>query len=247
MRALAGGSSPLVLVLFTVLVLIQACVPRRPYRPALPPPAAAPPVAAREMGPVPAPPTPETRPELPQARIREENLRDRPSAPQAKVPDQRARPIAGRETTPSAPDEISLIAKISPKTPPQRAAALRLTEEGKKLLEAGDYPKALARLEKTIAIDATNPYGYYYLAKAHYQMNRYQESLNFLDVAESYLSNETPWLAEVYALRGENFRALGLLQRAESNYGQALRLNPGNRTAAEGLNLLRGEPQPSLR
>jgi tetratricopeptide (TPR) repeat protein len=103
------------------------------------------------------------------------------------------------------------------------------------LLDAGDPRKALSRLEQTIVIDSTNPYGYFFLAKAHYRLGRYKESLNFLDVAESRLSQETFWLAEVYALRGENFRALGMTQKAEASYTQALRLNSGNRTAAEAL------------
>jgi tetratricopeptide (TPR) repeat protein len=140
-------------------------------------------------------------------------------------------------------DDSSLLAKITPATSAQRAASLRLTDEGRKLLEAGDAPKALARLEKTIVIDSTNPYGYFYLAKTHYRLGRYKESLSFLDVAESRLSEEPFWLAEVYALRGENFRALGMVDKAEANYAQALRLNSGNRTASDALARLQGQNQ----
>lgn len=111
-------------------------------------------------------------------------------------------------------------------------------------MEAGDYAKALARLEKTISIDSTNPYGYYYLAQTHFHLGRYQESLNFLDVAESLFAKEQFWLAQVFALRGENFHALGFLQKADSSYAQALRLDPANRIASEGLTILRGESQP---
>jgi len=142
---------------------------------------------------------------------------------------------------PPLPDDSSLLAKITPGIPPQRAASLRLTEEGRKLLDAGDPGKALSRLEKTIVVDSTNPYGYFFLAKAHYRLGRYKESLNFLDVAESRLSEEPFWLAEVYALRGENFRALGMSQKAEASYAQALRLNSGNRTAMEALSRLQAE------
>ncbi len=145
------------------------------------------------------------------------------------------------------PDDSSLIAKITPRTSPRRAASLRFTEEGKRLLESGEYARALVRLEKTIAIDSTNPYGYYYLAQTHYYMSRYRESLNFLDVAESLLTGKAYWLAEVFALKGENLRALGFFQRADSTYSQALRLNPENRVATEGLSRMRREAQPSLR
>lgn len=106
----------------------------------------------------------------------------------------------------------------------------------------------MARLEKTLAIDSTNPYVYYYLAKAHYHVAHHRESLNFLDVAESVLSGQPYWLAKVYSLRGENFRALGFLRLAVSNFNKALRLNPGNQVASKGLTLIRREFKvPSLR
>jgi predicted negative regulator of RcsB-dependent stress response len=64
-----------------------------------------------------------------------------------------------------------------------------------------------------------------------------------LDLAESRLGAEPFWLAEIHALRGENFRAQGQPQRAEASYGQALRLNPGNRTASDALARMQGDAQ----
>jgi hypothetical protein len=54
------------------------------------------------------------------------------------------------------PDDSSLLAKITPGLAPQRAASLRLTEEGKRLLDAGDATRAINRLERAIAVDSTN-------------------------------------------------------------------------------------------
>jgi tetratricopeptide (TPR) repeat protein len=85
------------------------------------------------------------------------------------------------------------------------------------------------------------------LAKAQYLLGRYQESLNFLDVAESRFSSEPFWLAEVYALRGENYRAVGMNEKAEASYAQALRLNSGNQTAADALFSLQSENPSSSR
>lgn len=221
------------------LLALPACAPRPAYRPPLssrgspaPPVTQALPPSVRE---------PQPRPVWEDAKIREQDIPGRElSAPSVREP---ARPTDPDRSAPGLPDDSSLIAKITPGTPPRRAASLRLTEEGKRLIEAGDYPKALNRLERTIAIDSTNAYGYYYLAKTHYHMARHRESLNFLDVAESRFSGEPFWLAEVYALRGENLRALGHVQQAEANYSEALRLNPDNRTAAEALARLHGERQ----
>ncbi|MFQ5541340.1 MAG: tetratricopeptide repeat protein [Candidatus Binatia bacterium] len=146
------------------------------------------------------------------------------------------------------PDEGSLVAKITVQTSPQRAVSLRLTEEGKRLIETGQYGKAMVQLEKTLAIDSTNPYVYYYLAKAHFHVTHYRESLDFLDVAESHLSSQQYWFAKVQSLRGKNFHALGFLNRANSSYIKALRLNPKNREASEGLARIQREIRfPPLR
>jgi hypothetical protein len=226
-----------------------SCAPQRSYRTPLPPAPSGPSSASRAPVPSPAPTAEPARDPLPQeSRIKEQDLKTKDSrtAPLAREP---ARPGSStpEASQPPLPDDSSLLAKLTPGTSPQRAASLRLTEEGRKLLQAGDNAKALDRLEKTIVIDSTNPYGYFYLAKAHHALGRYKESLNFLDVAESRFSAEPFWLAEVHALRGENFRALGMSQKAEASYAQALRLNSGNRTAADAISRLQGENPPALR
>ncbi|NIO07764.1 MAG: tetratricopeptide repeat protein [Deltaproteobacteria bacterium] len=150
--------------------------------------------------------------------------------------------IAREVTTPTVDQtpsqtavQASLIAKITPETLPRRAASLRLTEEGRLLMEAGEYEKALNRFEKTIAIDSTNPYSYFYLALAHHYLTHYQQSTNFLDVAESLLTEEPYWLARVYTLKGKNLEALGSPGQADASFAQALRLDPNNQAAFEAI------------
>jgi tetratricopeptide (TPR) repeat protein len=79
------------------------------------------------------------------------------------------------------------------------------------------------------------------LAHAHHQLTHYQESLNFLDVAESLLSEEIIWLAQVFALKGKNFQVLGSFERADANYVQALMLDPNNQDAFEAITRIRTE------
>ena len=147
-----------------------------------------------------------------------------------------------KEEIPSRPPaQLSLIAKITSKTAPRRAASLRLTEEGRLLLDSGEYERALQRFEKTIAIDSTNAYSYYYLALAHHHLTHYQQSTNFLDVAESLLSEEPYWLAQVFALKGKNLETLGSLGQADASYVQALQLDPNNQTAFEGITEIKFE------
>jgi tetratricopeptide repeat protein len=229
-----------------VLITFAGCAPQRIYR--IPVPPSSGPLPAPRAAPVPAPLPPPAPAAIEPARkglsqdsqIREQDIRAK--TPPTKEPTRQAsvtEPRISPESTPALPpplaDDSSLLAKITPGTSPQRAASLRLTDEGRKILEAGDPSKALTRLEKAIVIDSTNPYGYFYLAKAQYRLGRFRESLNFLDIAESRLSGEPFWLSEVYALRGENLRAQGQSQKAEASYNQAVRLNSGNRTAGDAL------------
>jgi hypothetical protein len=231
----------LVLALFAIVGSTQGCAPRPLYR--MPQPPSSPASSVRVPPPAVPPIQESARKPLPQeSNIKEQDLKSRTPPPlSTEIP--RQLPAPQEPFAPPLADDSSLLAKITPGTVPQRAASLRLTEDGRKLLDAGDSAKALTRLEKTIVIDSTNPYGYFYLAKAHYQLGRYKESLSFLEVAESRLSGEPFWLAEVHALRGENFRALGMVDKAESSYAQALRLNSGNRTASDALPRLPGQSQ----
>ncbi|HEY7167149.1 MAG TPA: tetratricopeptide repeat protein [Candidatus Binatia bacterium] len=241
-------------VLACSALLTASCMPPQTYRPPLQTSQTTA-ASSAKAPPAPAPTSPPAsssessrRPVLQESKIREQDLKRAPAPPavkdlprenQTQSSETRGQPEI---TAPPLRDDSSLLAKITPGTPPQRAASLRLTDEGRKLLEAGDPQRALSRLEKTIVIDSTNPYGYYYLAKTHYKLGRYKESLNFLDVAESRLSNEPFWLAEVYALRGDNLRALGMKEKAEASYTRALSLNSGNRTASEALSRLPADP-----
>jgi len=241
------------------LLTCAACEPPRPYRIPVPPTSnpvlrTPPPAPSPVPSPLPSPDESARKPLPQEPKIREQDLKDKPQiepAPgketkeSASLPSTGESPAAPEATPPPLPDDSSLLAKITPAVTAQRAASLRLTEEGKKLLDSGDAARALARLEKTIVIDSTNAYGYFYLAKAQYRLGRYRESLNFLDIAESRLRNEPFWLAEVHALRGENYRALGQFQSAEASYQQAVRLNSGNRTAADGLLRLQSDSSPS--
>jgi tetratricopeptide (TPR) repeat protein len=228
-----------------LVLALGACVP---YRPAPVRTVRSPDVIATgpEGARVASPPIEITR-RSEEPKIREEVVREKPPQQEARLKE-RAPSLAAPLRPRLQPQfEESLLAKITPRTPPQRAASLRLAEEGRKLMEAGDYVKALGRLERTIAIDSTNAYGYYYLAKAQYHLSRHQESLNFLDVAETLFVSDPQWLAEVFALRGANFLALGQLSRAGLSYREALRLSPDHRSAAEGMVRVQTESGGAIR
>lgn len=109
---------------------------------------------------------------------------------------------------------------------PQRNASMKLLQQGRALLQGETYKAALARFEQAVGIDATNPYSHYFIARAHYFLENYRESLDFLDPAELRLGADARWLAEVHVLRARNAAALGFQRQADVNYVRALRLAP---------------------
>ena len=94
----------------------------------------------------------------------------------------------------------SLLAGISSNTTSRRAAALRIAERGRSLIQNKDYERAISFLEKALNLDAS-PFIYYYLARAHYHLGNHRGSLNFLEVAESRLAAQPEWMEELAALR----------------------------------------------
>lgn len=109
---------------------------------------------------------------------------------------------------------------------PQRNASMKLLQQGRALLQGETYKAALARFEQAVGIDATNPYSHYFIARAHFLLENYRESLDFLDLAELRLAADVRWLAEVHVLRARNAAALGFQGQADVNYVRALRLDP---------------------
>jgi tetratricopeptide (TPR) repeat protein len=96
----------------------------------------------------------------------------------------------------------SLLRAIKSGTPARQAAALRLAETGRTLLQKGQYRKAIYYLEKALSVDA-NPFIHFYLARAHYRLADYQGSQRFLEVAESGFYGQPDWLPELETLRRE--------------------------------------------
>ncbi len=94
----------------------------------------------------------------------------------------------------------SFLRGINRSTPARRAAALRLGETGRMLLQQGQTRKAIYYFEKALGMDAS-PFFHFYLARAHFKLADYRTSLRFLQVAESGFYDQPEWLPEVAALK----------------------------------------------
>lgn len=94
----------------------------------------------------------------------------------------------------------SLTSGIERNTSAKRAAALRFAEKGRQLLLRNDSRRAITHFERALSLYSI-PYIYFYLARAHYELGQLQHSLNFLEVAESWLAEEPSWVSEIASLK----------------------------------------------
>ena len=179
-------------------------------------------------------PTPRPRETVPQESSETappvESFRSAPAAPPAAAA---AAPEPDRDDTPD-PDgsyELPPVAGFDGTTLPQRRASMKRLQQGRDLLRTEKYKAALAQFERAIDLDATNPYSHYFVARAHYFLRDYRQSLDFLEVSELKLAGDDPWLAEIHVLRARNATALGFHGKADVNYIHALTLDPGHRFA----------------
>jgi|SRR5688572_21206192 tetratricopeptide (TPR) repeat protein len=114
--------------------------------------------------------------------------------------DERARD--SEEQPNAAKPNRPLASAISRAGSPRKAAALRLAETGRTSLQNGQPQNAVYYFEKALGVDAS-PFMHFYLARAYYELAEYQRSARFLEVAESLLSAEPQWRAELESLRRE--------------------------------------------
>jgi hypothetical protein len=105
----------------------------------------------------------------------------------------------GTDAPAVAPNE-SLLRGITRETKARRAAALRLAEKGRMLLQKKEYQKGVAQLEQALSLEA-NPFIYYYLAKGHYYLGNSDRASGFLAAAEAGLVPDAWWTGEFIALR----------------------------------------------
>ncbi len=179
-------------------------------------------------------PIPQRRPPLPpQPAVPRENPQASPQpAPATVVTPSPPAPPADLQAVRAAFEKPDGSYELPPLGPadgavlPQRNASTKLLQQGRALLQGETYKAALARFEQAVGIDATNPYSHYFIARAHYFLENYRESLDFLDLAELRLAADARWLAEVHVLRARNAAALGFQGQADVNYVRALRLDP---------------------
>jgi len=106
----------------------------------------------------------------------------------------RQRPV---EEIGSAREEVAGEESQAPEKPagpsPRALASLKLTDQGRRLIEAGKTDSAIRVLEQAISLDPGNGQNYYYLSEAWLMKGFAAEARPFNRLAESHLKGDKDW------------------------------------------------------
>ena len=96
-------------------------------------------------------------------------------------------PPAEQEAEPEKPEEPD----------PRTLASLQLTEQGRRLVNAGKTDQAIRVLEQAISLNPDNGENYYYLAEAWLLKGVISEAKKFNQLAEIHLKDNDQWKQRV--------------------------------------------------
>jgi tetratricopeptide (TPR) repeat protein len=76
---------------------------------------------------------------------------------------------------------------------PRAQASLKLTDQGRRLIDAGEADNAIRVLEQAISLNPANGQNYYYLSEAWLMKGFTAEARQFNRLAESHLTGDEDW------------------------------------------------------
>jgi len=112
-------------------------------------------------------------------------------APPSLPPESRPPPHQGAEEQSTTPAQPS----------PRVLASLRLTDQGRMLLEGGKTDDAISLLERAVSLHPTNGENYYYLAEAWLVKGNRAQAEEFNHLADTYLKKDPHWREKVLGQR----------------------------------------------
>lgn len=125
---------------------------------------------------------------------------------------------------------------------PQVVAAYHLVEEGRQQLALGQAAEAIATFQKALALAPSSPHANFALGEAKLRQADYRAALVYGDRVARLVGNDPEWRRRVALLRGQAYEGAGDIARAREAYLDALRLDPGNDDARDGLARLGDAP-----
>jgi tetratricopeptide (TPR) repeat protein len=130
-------------------------------------------------------------------------------APEKKEPEKTMEPvtppklIAEPKSTVPAPIQTE-------KQAPRTTASLRLTEQGRLLIESKKPDEAISILEKAVNIDTNNSQNYYLLAEAWFMKGNQKQAREFNRIAGTYLKDDAGWALKVQQQKERIDKASGI-------------------------------------
>jgi len=115
---------------------------------------------------------------------------------------------------------------------------LRVTEQARVELEAGQTADAIRDLGRAVSIDPGSPFEYFYLGRAYIARRNYTQALTFLQRAEIGFASRPDWLGVDVGFEGNCYEELGQNSDAALAYQRALGTAPNNVTARVGYTRL---------
>jgi len=121
---------------------------------------------------------------------------------------------------------------------PARAASIRTVERARQEIIAGHAEDAIHLLTRSLSIDPTDPYSYFYLGRAYLIKKNYSQALTFFQRAGIGFTANPAWLGESCAFEGLAYEETGRLNEAAGAYRRALQASPSNRIGLTGYGRL---------
>jgi len=111
---------------------------------------------------------------------------------------------------------------------PERRAAMRLLEKSWEEERVMGNPRFFEQMEKALAIDAQNPFLYYFMAKKSLSMQKWEKARLFSQKAQALFGQDVRWQAKAMVLGIEASLGLGKQSEAKAMWDRAKMLDPLN-------------------
>jgi predicted Zn-dependent protease len=105
------------------------------------------------------------------------------------------------ESRPPPPQGAEEVSRTPAQPSPRVLASLRLTDQGRTLLERGKTDDAISLLERAVSLHPTNGENYYYLAEAFLVKGNREQAEEFNHLAGTYLKTAPHWMEKVLGQR----------------------------------------------
>lgn len=130
-------------------------------------------------------------------------------------------------------DDMPISTLVAETDGPERRASMRLLEKSWEEERLMGNPRFFEQMEKALAIDAQNPFLYYFMAKKSLRLQKWEKAKLFSQKAQAFFGQDARWQAKAMCVGVEAAVALGKMPEAKVLWERAKTLDPQNPRLAE--------------